>query len=333
VTDLTAYQRIARHMIIPKHGWKSALVCVSLAACGGGSETAEPSDGEDGAGASSSNASSTADSTTGLPGTTSSASGPGGTGGGGSDGTGGAGGAGREPSCAGDWSQFAPPQADFVDEAAFAWWSPKAVQGSQIVAAAVPDMAALMAEQCLAIAKEIYCSAGDDLEVTHITVRLQAGNDFVAFQSGEPPSIEISLSAPYIVDYYNQHGQDPAVVASEIRGILVHEGVHGYSWWPKNAGGYEPGNDSFGYGEGIADYVRIDLGLHPDAQKYAGGHWNDGYTTTGFFIQHLTTKDADFARKINAAARDEPSWSWDLVCNDAFGADVATLWDAYQQTL
>ena len=63
-----------------------------------------------------------------------------------------------------------------------------------------------------------------------------------------------------------------------------------------------------------------------------GGNWNDGYVTTGFFIQYLTTKNPDFARKVNSSARDYGTWSWDLLCKDVFGKGVQPLWTEYQQS-
>lgn len=310
--------------------WALALGCCSLLACGGsdtgGPAPEDPSGDDAGAGSSSGGG--------GQPATTVGSGGSGtGAQGGATGDTGGSGGGVAMPSCAGDWSAFVPPDVTFSDAAAQTWWDAKAIQGSQVVAQAVPDIAALMVEQTLPIAAQMHCSAADDVNVTHITLHLEPGHDFVAFQSGSPPSFEITLSAAYVVDYFNQHGQDLDAVAAEVRGILVHEGAHGYSWWPKNGRSYEPGNDSFGYGEGIADFVRIDLGLHPDAPAYPGGHWNDGYTTTGHFIRYLTSKDVDFARKMGFAARDMPAFSWDQVCNEAFGVDVATLWEEYQQSL
>jgi Peptidase of plants and bacteria len=251
---------------------------------------------------------------------------------GGSSGTGGGGSAGA-PGCSGDWSGFVPPNVHFTDQAKSAK-DAKAVEGSKIVAQAVPNMDTLMRDQCLGIAKQIYCSLKDDINnFTDLSLQLEDDPDGVAWKAGDPPSITIGVSAQYIVNYFNDHGKNYKAVADEIRGMLSHEGTHGYQWGPKNAGEYDGSSDFYGEIEGLADYVRISLGLHPSAEKNKGGDWNSGYTTTGFFIQYLTTKDVDFARKLNASARDYPKWSWDLACKNILGKGVQDLWDDYQGSI
>jgi hypothetical protein len=66
-----------------------------------------------------------------------------------------------------------------------------------------------------------------------------------------------------------------------------------------------------------------------------GGHWMDGYQTTGFFLQWLTCKDPDFLRKFNYSTRVVIPWSFDKAMKYVFGekSSVDGLWQEYQAFL
>ena len=49
----------------------------------------------------------------------------------------------------------------------------------------------------------------------------------------------------------------------------------------------------------------------------------DGYRTTGFFIQWLTTKDPDAIRKFHETVRDLDEWSFDKAMKRMFGDDAS----------
>lgn len=91
-------------------------------------------------------------------------------------------------------------------------------------------------------------------------------------------------------------------VLYETRGVLYHELTHGYQLEPKGCGSYRRGDEFFAFIEGVADAVRYEAGfsLLPIAAPVETGM--DGYQTTGFFLQWLTNKDADFIRKFNKSA-------------------------------
>lgn len=61
----------------------------------------------------------------------------------------------------------------------------------------------------------------------------------------------------------------------------------------------------------------------------------DGYRTTGFFLDWLTSKDPDFIRKFNKTGFDINPWSFDKAMQSIFGEGVTTdsLWEEYQQFL
>jgi|GEM_PF-246985 len=228
----------------------------------------------------------------------------------------------------GDWSNFVYPTVVLDDRAA-------GTQGSNIFHTAVPDAAGLMRAQCLEVCKKIYADNNDPrVNFTKLNLWLE-DNDAVASKWGAPPEIWISVSVRHIANVYSQNGNSYTAVANEIKGILSHEGTHGYQWEPKNAGGYQSGTDFYGFIEGLADYVRIaTVGFQPARFPSTGGHWNDGYTRTGFFVNWcVQNKKSSFAIELNQTARDFSTWSWDAACRQITGQGVQTLWNEYQASL
>ena len=87
--------------------------------------------------------------------------------------------------------------------------------------------------------------------------------------------------------------------------------------------------------EGLADAVRAQAGYFDMSTRKPGGNWMDGYRTTGFFIQWLTTKDPDAIRKFHETVRDLDEWSFDKAMKRMFGDDASIegLWNEYQAFL
>jgi hypothetical protein len=224
----------------------------------------------------------------------------------------------------GDWTNFQYPTINFQDQA-------QGTQGSTIFHNAIPDPVADMRAQILDVVKKIYYNANDNiLAFNKLNFYLQ-DFDGVAYKSGSPPEITIVVSVRHIQNVYNNAGGNNAAVRNEILGILSHEGTHGYQYEPKNAGTYTPGTEFYGFIEGLADYVRIAVGLHADRRPATGGSWTSGYTTSGFFIYWMATyKDPNFAIKFNHAARTYTTWSWNLACTNILGESVQSLWNQYQ---
>jgi hypothetical protein len=85
----------------------------------------------------------------------------------------------------------------------------------------------------------------------------------------------------------------------------------------------------------MADAVRAHNGYFPAANRKPGGHWLDGYQTTGFFLEWLTTKDADFLRKFNQSALTVIPWGFDEAIQQVLGQSysVEKLWEEYQGSL
>lgn len=157
--------------------------------------------------------------------------------------------------------------------------------------------------------------------------------DGVAATGGDSITIDMFLSTNYISGFYNSHNKDKKETLAEITGVLIHELTHAYQHSPKGAGGYVGGSEHFSCIEGMADATRFLTGyISPDFQK-PGGHWNDGYKITGFFIAWMTKQDPDFLYEFNQSALTITPWSWDKAMNQLMGKPVADLWIAYQQEI
>jgi hypothetical protein len=226
-----------------------------------------------------------------------------------------------------DWANFQYPSIQFEDR------SPSH-PGSTIFHNAIPDPVADMRAQILQVVKKLHYNANDNIRtfsILHFIIEDYAG---VAEKWGSPPEIFIRVSTRHIQNVYNNAGGNNAAVRTEILGILSHEGTHGYQYEPRNAGAYTPGTDFYGFIEGLADYVRISVGLHPGRTPSPGGTWRDGYTTSGFFINWMVNaKDPNFAIKFQHTARTYTTWSWNAACTEILGVGVQTLWNEYQASL
>lgn len=121
----------------------------------------------------------------------------------------------------------------------------------------------------------------------------------------------------------------------ETRGVLYHELTHGYQYEPKGIGNYGNNKTFWACIEGIADAVRAEAGYFDMSTRRPGGNWMDGYRTTGFFIQWLTTKDPDAIRKFHRTVRDLEVWSFDAAIKSVFGEETSIegMWEEYQQFL
>jgi hypothetical protein len=85
---------------------------------------------------------------------------------------------------------------------------------------------------------------------------------------------------------------------------------------------------------GVADYVRYDAGFTDVATRAAGGTWEDGYRTTAFFLDYLTSAHPDIVYELNqrlAPGAAEPFST--AAFSELTGKELATLWDEYQASL
>jgi len=227
------------------------------------------------------------------------------------------------------WAGFVYPTVTFTDEAT-------GLEGSTIFRNAIPDAAQMMREQCLAICKEIYSDNSDRrVNFTKLNLILQNSPNSVAGKWGAPPEIWIGISAQYLATFYHNNGNSLDAVNKEVRGVLSHEGTHGYQWEPKNCGAYDGSSVFWALIEGEADGVRAELtNWVPSRGPSRGGSVNSGYGTTGFFLSWCKhNKKPTFLIELNHAARDMSTFTWDAAFQQILGQNVQTVWNEYQATL
>lgn len=105
--------------------------------------------------------------------------------------------------------------------------------------------------------------------------------------------------------------------------MIRHEMVHVYQY---NGLGTCPG----GLIEGIADLVRLRDGLAPPHWKRAGGKWDDGYSTTAYFLEWVEGREGckGFVGALNGRMGEgeyQRRWWREL----AGGKRVGELWGEY----
>ena len=181
------------------------------------------------------------------------------------------------------------------------------------------------------VAEILYYSDQDPINlVTNIRYTLEdkAG---ISSKGGSTPRINIFYSSRHVE---SSAKESLFKLDFETRGVLYHELTHGYQYEPKGCGNYSNNRTFWACIEGIADAVRAEAGFFDMSTRKAGGDWLDGYRTTGFFIQWLTTKDPDAIRKFHATTRDLEVWTFDAAIKSIFGPEssIELVWQEYQQS-
>ncbi|MCJ1482774.1 hypothetical protein MMC06_002940 [Schaereria dolodes] len=128
----------------------------------------------------------------------------------------------------------------------------------------------------------------------------------------------------FSLDYIARIPSDPPMRRrEEIAGVLVHEMVHCYQW---NGLGTAPG----GLIEGIADFVRLRVGLNPPHwKKESGGDWDAGYQHTGYFLDWLESRYGEGSvHKINEALKSK-KYEEEEFWKGLFGTGIGELWKEY----
>ncbi len=182
------------------------------------------------------------------------------------------------------------------------------------------------------VAEILYFSTADSIvNVEQIDYTLKNYNG-VSAKGGGSPHINIVYSTQHIE---KSAKESLYKLDFETRGVLYHELTHGYQYEPKGIGNYGNNKTFWACIEGIADAVRAEAGLFDMSTRKPGGNWMDGYRTTGFFIQWLTTKDPDAIRKFHRTAKELDVWSFDGAIKKVFGpeASIEGMWNEYQEYL
>ncbi len=182
------------------------------------------------------------------------------------------------------------------------------------------------------VAEILYFTANDPMvDVQEIDYTLKDYNG-VSAKGGNAPIINIVYSTQHIE---KSAKESLYKLDFETRGVLYHELTHGYQFEPKGIGNYGSNKTFWACIEGIADAVRAEAGLFDMSTRKPGGNWMDGYRTTGFFLQWLTTKDPDAIRKFHLTVRDLDVWSFDKAIKGVFGPEssIEGMWNEYQDFL
>ena len=221
------------------------------------------------------------------------------------------------------WKNFVSPTIEFTNTT---------LDGNgALYASLVPNPESFIQGVCLDVCRSLYKGV-DEIDVLNKITYTINDSDVLSAKGGQPPHISIHFSSKYLMQK-KKEGMSDANLVREIEGVLVHELTHGYQFSPQGAGGYQQGADFYGFIEGMADYVRYLQGYFTTSRRKAGGHWNDGYCTTGFFMDWLHSKDVDFIYKLNQSAKTINPWSWDAATKKILGVSVNVLWNEYQKDL
>jgi hypothetical protein len=257
---------------------------------------------------------------TGTGGTTGSGgSGGSGTGGSGTGGSGGSSGFGPT-SCQPAFEQACKPNITFIND------DPA---GAKNFTDVITDPVATMKQTACTVCSILFRSPNDiPTNRRHTTIELRVANvSGVAFAGGN----RITIATNHIKNFSGNRAR------TEFNGVLAHEMVHLYQHY---------GNG--GTGEGLADCVRIRVGLYEQGRCNRGGSWKDAYTTSGCFYSWLTgpgpyhtwshdKHDLDFPFKLNKAlAGTSGDAAYTAVANlvqQQFGQSVDSLWAQYQADL
>lgn len=225
-----------------------------------------------------------------------------------------------------EWDNFSYPDIDFNIMA-------PDTEGHRLYNMLVQDPSEYIRYHAQKVAEILFYNDNDTMNNVQKIEYILKNYDGISAKSGQPPVVSIVYSTQHIE---KSAKESMFKLDYETRGVLYHELVHAYQFEPKGIGSYSTNKEFWAYIEGLADAVRAQAGFFDiKALRKPGGHWLDGYQTTGFFLKWLTTKDPDAIRKIHLTVRDLPEWSFDKSMKQVFGPDnsIESMWNEYQNYL
>jgi hypothetical protein len=192
---------------------------------------------------------------------------------------------------------------------------------------AVPDPVPFVQQTGRTVCRILYRSPEEVRDANHITLIVRNDPDYPGWKSGDVGDITVMISTYFLAEV-EQDGRD---VATEIRGVLLHEMTHMYQNDDKASGegSYENLPNVI---EAVADFVRIRAGYPPDgAYASKDGQWDDeGYWKPAFFLLWIDGQVPDFLHNMNLAmeAGDGQSWTPDNI-EVITGRSVDDWWAEY----
>jgi hypothetical protein len=182
---------------------------------------------------------------------------------------------------------------------------------------AVPDPSVLLWEAAHDACRLLYRSGSEVKSVSDITLIVE---DYAGIASSSGTTLR--LSSNYLQTQY-ERGVD---LPREVAGILHFTTSLIYQY---NGSDTAPG----WLMTGIADFVRLESGLIDRAERAKGGSYSGSSQTTAFFLDYLTTRNANVVYQLNLRlAPGEPAYDDDIFVQLLDG-DLDTLWAQYQATL
>lgn len=173
------------------------------------------------------------------------------------------------------------------------------------------------AREVLAI---LYESPKDSITPVHKIFYSIEDTDGISAKGGGRGRVSIFYSTRHVENSFRDN--DTAKVLFETRGVLLHELTHAYQLEPQGIGTYGTNKVNRAFIEGMADAVRVAGGGFdgPNARP-RGGHYMDGYRTTGYFLW-----------KFNRSALEVVPWSFDGAVKHILGPkyNIDDLWHEYQ---
>lgn len=221
-----------------------------------------------------------------------------------------------------DWSTYDVGKVEFRN------LSPE-TEGAKLYAQIVPYPEQFIQECARQVLKTLYFSPADSIPDVKLIIYILKSYDGVSAKSGNPPSITITYSTDWVEKSYKGNMD---TLVRENRGVLWHELTHGFQLEPQGIGTYGTNKTFWAFIEGMADAVRYVNGGFTLDDRPKGGHYTDGYRTTGFFLAWLKqTKDPDFLRKFNRSTLDVIPWSFQGAIQYSLGEeyDIDRLWEEY----
>jgi hypothetical protein len=181
----------------------------------------------------------------------------------------------------------------------------------------VPEPAELVLAAAHDACRVLYRSGSEVKVVSNVTLIVE---DYPGIASTSGTTVRLSTS--YLQGQYDS-GVD---LAREIAGIMRFTISLMYQ---HDASGTAPG----WLMTGVADFVRLESGLIERSERAQGGNYDSSSQGTAFFLDYLTTLDADFVYRLNLRFAPGEAPYEDSVFVSLAGSDLNTLWAQYQATL